>query len=211
MRFVSMICLLALLLSSMPATAQASAGSYKEPSPVTFTPEEVQDLLLAAPDAISSDVQEVSTADDLLRGVATLRIQQVDPNALEPDLRSTADKWNRLASSGWTMPTYEALRHAYSSDESFRSAVDDLVVVFTHCQSWVIFIVTVAVLFWPFTLILPITFCRNELPSVASTTTCVINRTLFAANTIGFVVNETIANCVPVAPKNVNFRRLPTP
>lgn len=203
MRYLSLLCLVALVLGLVPTTAHATTRYDSAVSTSPLNTRDLRDLLTANPAAATTETTAVRTPSDLLRAWSNLTFHTLDIESVEPDLRATAQEWNRIVASGMEAPTYAELLHKYNSNEAFRRWTDTtftMIEAALSCTGTIQLVVT-ALPFWLLITYNRITYCPVGPPTVAGKITCLTTEIAAAVSNRVVVLNWIVDVCVPLAPR----------
>lgn len=199
-----LIFLCALLVMTGFTTGMSYADDHEDAGQqVELTTETVFELLSAVPGAVSSDMTNAQSPNDVLRAMSTLRVHEIDLGRVDSSLRSAAREWNRLVSSGVVVPGYTELVQAYETNAELRQAVDTAAVTLSACTDAVTFVVIIAVGIWPLLVMGYIVACVWQLPSVSAWFTCTTSGVGRVSSAILASLDYIVTSCVPLAPQTV--------
>ncbi|MPZ01113.1 MAG: hypothetical protein GEU97_24745 [Actinophytocola sp.] len=207
-RLLVFLCALAVIAAFNPGVSHAAAGETQR---TELSAVEVFDLISAAPDAVSMDVDRASTPHDVLRAMSTLSFRTIDVDTVDTvdsALQPKAEEWPRVVSSGIVVPSYDELLQLYQTNADFRQAVDAAAAALSYCTDVVIFIVTIATIFWVL-IVLSAVGCVWQLPAVSAWFTCTTNESQRLAGAIIASLQWIVDACSPLASRDATLPMTP--
>lgn len=197
-RFLTLLCSL-LLMTGFTTGMSYADDSQASKQRSELTAAEVFELLSAVPGAVSSDVTNVQSTDDVLRAMSTLRFYNIDLDRVDDSLLAKAQEWNRIVSSGIDVPSYAELVQKYETNAEFRKTVDAAAVTLSACTDVVIAVVIIAVGIWPLLIMGYIVACVWQLPGVSAWFTCTTSGVQRVSSAMLAGLNWIVTSCVPLA------------
>ncbi|GAA5118333.1 hypothetical protein [Haloechinothrix salitolerans] len=201
-RLIALMCSLLLITWFATGTGFADGGESTTQR-TSLTSADVFELLSAVPSAVSSDLTAADEPSDALRAISTLRFHEIDLAAIDAPLRENAREWNRVVSAGLVVPSYDQLTYLYETDTEFTQAVDSLTDTVSACADTIIFVIIIAVFFWPFLVLSIVTWCDSYLPSISAWFSCTTDRTQTVITAVFAGLGLIIDACFPAASKSI--------